>query len=96
MSNSIASTLDLLQKEFPNLEWKGYHRNIDEVHFFTAEFCGWWKLMVQVLPNGCMAILSIPKCCQTAGSPNEPGKTLEEVVSYIRNEWDKIAHAMSK
>jgi|GEM_PF-6318909 hypothetical protein len=95
MNNSIANTLDLLRQEFPNLEWKGYKINKDHAHGFVAVFCGWWKLTVEVTSFGCMANLSGGHSIIT-GSPNEQGKSLEEVIAHVRNEWEKIAHAMSK
>jgi hypothetical protein len=95
MNNSIANTLDLLRQEFPNLEWKPYKGNKDQVHGFTASFCDWWELTVEVQPMGCMARLRGGRSL-IAVSPNEQDKSLEEVIAHVRNEWEKITHAMSK
>jgi hypothetical protein len=94
VATSIASTLTLLQQEFPNLEWKGYTKNTDRAHGFKATFCEYWSLTVEVLPIGCRAVLDAGRLI-ISESPNEQDYSLEFVVAHVRREWDAIAHALS-
>lgn len=95
MENSIDKTLNLLNQEFPNLEWEPHPSNKDTAHAFTSKFCGWWEVRIEVFPVGSLGFIKGGNS-MLAYTPNEGGKTLEEVVSQLRKEWDEIAHYLSK
>lgn len=95
MENSIDKTLKLLEQEFPNLKWKPHHLNKDTAHAFTSKFCGWWEVNIEVFPVGSVGFIKGGNS-MIVYTPNEEGKTLEQVVSQLREDWDKIAYYLSK
>jgi hypothetical protein len=90
---SVDDVLAVLSKEFPNLVFKT-HLVTQGYGAYRARFSHWWELAIDVTPAGCMAVLTAGNTV-IACSPNEQGKTLQEVLSLIRTEWDEIAFQMS-
>ncbi|HEY9298281.1 MAG TPA: hypothetical protein VIQ31_18375, partial [Phormidium sp.] len=76
---SMTETLTKLEKSFPNLKWEGWKHNKDHYHVFSSEFANQCKFLVEVLPVGCAGRLTIGRQ-EVLSSPNEVGKTLDEVV----------------